>query len=270
MRGPMMPRWILIVLLHFALALLPAATSMAQGGSSDDNVLYPQPVLPIYIGPEAGFAWWTADASFAVNDGNLACAAFADGDGKGPTIGMRSFIYFTQWIAVSPRLRYEPRILAFHTGLDPEPARDSRDSLVMLTREADADATISTFTLDLRLVVDLFASGVYLCGGPAFNLLGSGFYDYNERITGPADLVHRSTGSAESALATGRSFDNQRDFSVDLRAGGGLAVSIGRWVVNPEASYIYPLTSSLAPADTMMQRGVSVSFGLMYNFGELR
>jgi hypothetical protein len=252
------------------LALLSALPASAQGGRGDDNVLYPQPVLPIYIGPEIGFAWWDVDASFVVNDGSLACAAFTDGSGRGPTIGMRSLIYLTRWIALSPRVRYEPRILTFIGELDPEPARDARDSVVMLTREGQADATVSSFTLDLRLAVDLFGSGFYLSGGPAINLMGSGFYDFTERITGPAGFVHGDDGSAESVLASGRSYESQETFSIDLRGGAGLAIAIGRWVLNPEASYTYPLTSSLAPPDTMLQRGFSASFGLLYNFGELR
>lgn len=262
-------RLLLGLLLAVLAALLPAPTG-AQGGRSDDIVLYPQPVLPIYIGPEAGYAWWDADASFVVNDGSLACAAFTDGSGEGPTIGMRSLIYLTRWIALSPRLRYEPRMLTFIGPLDPEPVRDSRDSIVELTREAQADATASSFTFDLRLAVDLFGSGFYLSGGPSVNMMGSGFYDYTERITGPTGFVHGTTGSAESVLASGRSFDAQETFSFDLRGGAGLAIAIGRWVLNPEASYTYPLTSSLAPPDTMKMRGFSASFGLLYNFGELR
>lgn len=263
------PRYLLALLPALAALLLPPSGA-AQGGRGDDNILYPQPVLPILIGPEAGYAWWEVDASFAVSDGDLSCAAFTDGSGSGPAIGMRSLIYLTRWIAFSPRVRYEPRILTFVGPLDPEPVRDARDSIVMMTREGEADATVSTFTLDLRMAVDLFASGFYLSGGPAFNLMGSGFYDFTERITGPPGIVHGSNGSNESVVASGRSFESQETYSIDLRGGAGLAISIGRWVINPEASYTYPLTSSLAAPDTMKQRGLSASLGLLYNFGELR
>jgi hypothetical protein len=253
-----------------ALAVLAPTPVAAQGGSSGDNILYPQPVLPIYIGPEAGYSWYDAEASFVVSDGSFACAAFANGSGSGPAIGMRSLIYLTEWIALSPRVRYEPRILTFIGPLDPEPARDDRDSIVMLTREAQADATVSSFTFDIRLAIDLFGSGFYLCGGPAFNLMGSGFYDFTERITGPEGFVHEENGSNEDVLATGRSFDSQETFAIDMRAGAGLAIALGRWVINPEGGYTWPMTSSLAPPDLMKQRGFSASFGLLYNFGELR
>jgi hypothetical protein len=252
-----------------ALILLPSFAA-AQGGRSDDNVLYPQPPLPLLIGPEIGYAMWDADASFIVGDQSLACAAFTDGEGSGPTVGMRSFIYLTPWIAVSPRLRYEPRQMKFLTPLDDEPVRDTRDSIVMLTREGQADATLSTFTLDLRLAVDLFESGFYLSAGPSVNLTASGFYDYTERITGPAGFVHDNSRDDEAVLATGRAFVNERSFTLDLRGGAGLLISIGPFVINPEAGYTLPMTSSLEPPDTMKQRGFSGSLGLLFNFGESR
>jgi hypothetical protein len=252
------------------LLLLVPALLQAQGGRGSDNILYPQPPKPLLIGPEAGYAWWDADASFVVGDESLACAAFGDGDGAGPAVGMRSFIYLTEWIALSPRIRYEPRLLTFMTDLEPEPARDSRDSIVMLTREGQADVTYSTFTFDLRLAVDLFGSGFYLAGGPAANLVASNFFDYTERITGPAEFAHRGSGSSEAELLSGEAFANGSAFTLDLRGGAGLLIALGPFVLNPEASYTYPVTSSLDPPDTMKQRGFSASFGLLFNFGEIR
>ena len=256
-----------------ALALLAVSGGMlssvahAQGGRSNDNILYPRRPLPLYIGPEAGYAMWDVDASFVVGDGALACAAFGDGEGAGPTVGMRSHIYLTPWVFLSPRLRYEPRLLKFVTALEPEPVRDSRDSIVMLSREGRADATTSTFTLDLRVGLDLFESGFYLSAGPSASMVASNFYDYSERITGPAGIVQR-TGEQEQMLASSRAFDNREMFTLDARAGAGLMITFGRWMINPEAGYTYPITSSLATPDTMKQRGFSGSLGILFNIGE--
>jgi hypothetical protein len=253
-----------------ALAILLPLTAEAQGGSGDDNILYPQPPLPMLIGPEIGFAQWKSDASFVVGDAGRACAAFSDGEGNGVTVGMCAFLYLTEWIAVTPRLRYEPRLLKFVAPLDPEPVRDARDSVVMLTREGQADATISTFTLDLRVAVDLFASGFYLAGGPSANLMASSFYDYTERFTGPPGVIHGDSRDNEQTLATGRAFENGSSVTLDLRGGVGFLLPIGSFVLNPEASYTVPITSALAAPDTLKQRGFSASFSVMFNFGETR
>ena len=250
--------------------VLAATTLHAQGGRSDDNVLYPQPPLPLFIGPEFGYAVWDIDASFVVTDGDRACAVFADGEGAGPTVGMRAFAYVTPWIFISPRLRYEARQATFLTSLDPEPVRDERDSIVMLTREGQVDATISTFTLDARVGIDLFETGFYIAAGPTASLVASHFYDYTERITGPAGFVHSDNGDNESLLVASRAFDNSLSYVVDARAAVGILFDLGPFVLNPEASYTYPLTSFLAPPDTMTHRGFSGSVGILFNFGESR
>lgn len=257
-----------IVLTSFAV-VLTSALAHAQGGRSDDNVLYPQPALPVYIGPEIGYAVYDIDASFTVGEDGRECAAFSDANGTGPTIGMRAFVYATPWILLTSRLRYEPRHASFTTPLEPEPVRDANDSIVMLTREGRVDATISTFTLDLRVGVDLFESGFYLAGGVAGSLVGSSFYDYTERITGPAGFVHSDSRSNEKTLLTAEPFSNSRSFIAEARGGAGLLVSLGPIVLNPEVSYTYPLNSLFAPPDTMTYRGFSGSVGLLFKFGEL-
>jgi hypothetical protein len=244
--------------------------ALAQGGRSDDNILYPQPLLPLLIGPELGWGTWQIDASFVVGDAGLACAIFADGEGEGPTIGMRSLLYVTPWIALSPRLRYEPRVATFLAPLEPEPARDSRDSIVMVEREGQADATISTFTFDLRVAVDFFGSGFYVAAGPALSLVASSFYDYTERIVGPQEFVSSSTGNTEVKHVASRAFENNATFVADARAGVGFALSLGRFVINPEVGYSYPLVSSLSAPDTMKGRGLSGSLGLLFNFGRAK
>ena len=250
--------------------LVAIAGAAAQGGRSSDNILYPQPPLPIMIGPEIGYAMWDIDASFVVGDAALACAVFGDGEGEGPTFGMRAFVYLTPWITLTPRLRYEPRVATFDAALEGEPARDGRDSVVMLTRAGRVDATLSTYTLDLRLAVDLFESGFYLAAGTGASLVASSFFDYTERITGPQEFVHGGTGTSEEVLVSGQAFDNKQAFVLDARGGAGLLISVGPIVFNPEVSYTYPITSSLAPPDTMKQRGFSGSLGILFNFGELR
>ncbi|MBC8146280.1 MAG: hypothetical protein H7X80_11905 [bacterium] len=257
-----------IVLFVVAVALASASAS-AQGGSSDDNILYPQPALPVYIGPEIGYAIYDIDASFVVGDDGRACAFFSDAEGTGPTIGMRSFVYLTPWVIASARVRYEPRHARFLTPLDPEPVRDANDSIVMLTREGQADATISTFTFDLRVGLDLFESGFYVAGGVAGSLVGSSFYDYTERITGPPGFVFGESQQDEIALLTAQAFDNSESFVIEARAGVGILYSVGPLVLNPEFGYTYPLNSLLAPPDTMTYRGFSGSFAMLFKFGEL-
>src|SRR5512133_1872189 len=142
-----------IVSLVAAVFLLPALC-LGQGGRASDNILFPQPPLPIYVGPEAGFSQWTDNALFSVGDGSLRCADFADGDGNGPAGGLKAAIYVTPWLFVAPRIRYEARSGSFLTDLGPEPARDARDSVVMISRGATADVTMAALTLDARIGVE--------------------------------------------------------------------------------------------------------------------
>jgi hypothetical protein len=251
-----------------AALLLMCASLHAQGGRSGDNNLYPQPELPLLAGPEVGFGSWSNKGSFAVSDSRYPCAVFTDGQGIGPTTGAKAYIYLNNWFIIAPRLRYEARSGQFLAPLPDEPTRDASNAIVTMSQEAQADATMATFTFDAMLAADIASSGVYVMGGVGSSVLMNGFYDYSETLKSPGGMVYNDTRTNHHTLIGGHAFDTYQRFVFDLRGGLGYIYRFGRWAVNPEAFYSFPLTSALGSPDELKQTGILGSLGLLYNFGD--
>jgi hypothetical protein len=252
-----------------AAAFLPllAAAAYGQGGRSSDNNLYPQPALPLYLGPELGYGSWSNKGSFIVSDSRLPCAEFTDGDGTGPTAGVKAYIYLNRWFMIAPRFRYEARSGTFLTPLADEPTRDASNQVTMLSQEGEADVTMAAFTFDTMLGFEIAHSGAYIVTGFSSSLLMDGIYDYTERLKSPG-LVYSDTKANQHLLISGKSFDTYQRFAFDLRGGVGYLYKFGRWAVNPEAFYSLPLTSALGDPDKLKQTGIVGTLGLLYNFGD--
>ena len=90
-----------------------------------------------------------------MTDNGMSCAHFDNGDGSGPMLGMKAFIYLTPWFFLSPRIEHEARSGKFITQLAGEPARNSHDSIVTLNQEAQVDA--ESFQLGDRARIDASA-----------------------------------------------------------------------------------------------------------------
>ena len=240
----------------------------AQGGRRSDALLYPQTELPLYAGPEIGYGFWNNNADFWVADQTLPCAHFTDGDGSGLAIGAKAYWYFNDWFMLAPRARFEARSGSFITALADEPARNADQEIVMLQQEAQVDVTMATLTFDLMVGVDISSTGVYAVAGPSVSLLRDGFYDYTERLTGPANFVYSDTRTSEHTLVTERSFEQFESLAFDLRAGAGYFWQLGEFIINPEVFYSLPLTSALGEPGRLEQTGIVGSLGLLYNFGD--
>lgn len=251
-----------------AMVCVLAIAAQAQGGRRNDILLYQRPVLPLFIGIEGGYGQWTNEASFTVSDSKLPCALFTDGDGGGPVGGVKGMLYFNRWFFFSPRIRYETRSGQFFTDLSDEPVRDESNAIVQLSQEAQVDVTMATFTLDPLVGIEIARTGFYLCGGPSVSLLLDGAYDYTERIKSPSRFTYVATGTNEQSLVAGRSFPNYEQFAFDLRGGAGFVLRLGKFGLNPEVFYSFPLTSALASPDKMKQTGIVGTFGILYNLGE--
>lgn len=260
-------RGVRVFVLVVASALILALPGYAQGGRRTDALLYSRPVLPTYLGIEGGYARWKNQADFSVSDRNIPCATFTDGEGEGPVGGVKGIIYFTRWFILSPRIRYEARSGTFVSPLPGEPARNASNEIVTLDEEAQVDVTMATFSIDLMAGIDIARTGIYLAAGPSIGFLANGFYDYTERLNGPSGFSFPGTGLNEQQLVGGRSFDTYNSFVFDLRGAAGYLLRIGRWGLNPEVFYSYPLTSALTSPDLMKQTGVVGTFGILYNFG---
>jgi hypothetical protein len=250
--------------------LLAAASTalMAQGGRGSDNVLYPQPILPSYVGVDAGYIWWSSKASFGVGDGDLPCAIFGDGKGSGVTVGARLLHNVGTWFMLTPRIRYESRSSTFVTQLADEPIRDAGTGTSYLKQEAQADAHIGAFSADLMVGFTIPKTGVYLALGPSVSLVTGGTYDYTERINGPAGYVYSDNGGTEHMLAEGRSFERFKSVALSARAGLGYVYDLGDLALNPEVLYSLPLSSSLDTPDELKQSGVMAMIGVLFYIGE--
>lgn len=250
------------------LACVLVVAAQAQGGRRTDVLLYQRPILPLFVGIEGGYGRWTNEASFTVSDSKLPCALFTDGEGSGPLGGVKAVIYFNRWFFFSPRARYETRSGTFLTPLPDEPVRDETNAIVQLSQEAQVDATMATFTFDPLVGIEIARTGFYLCGGPSVSLLLDGTYDYTERIKSPSRFTYVATGTTEQSLVAGRSFENYQQLAFDLRGGTGFILRLGKFGLNPEVFYSFPLTSALNSPDKMKQTGVVGTFSILYNLGE--
>ncbi len=238
----------------------------AQGGNSDDNVLYPQPdPLPIMLGVEGGYGTWKHEGFFSVADGNRSCTTFENGEGEGRTYGIKGMVYLTRWLFFSPRVRLEARSGSFISPLAGEPARDASNTIVMLDQEAQVDATISTLSFEGTIGIEFF--GLYLFGGGSMGTMLDGTYNYSERLKGATDgFAYADTRDNRHQLVTGRTFENYQKRVFDLRYGVGYILRIGPIAVNPELLYTSPQTSALNLPDEMKQTGVVGTFAILYNF----
>ncbi|MBX7216194.1 MAG: outer membrane beta-barrel protein [Candidatus Kapabacteria bacterium] len=252
----------------FLLALVLAVAAQAQGGRRTDILLYQRPILPLFVGIEGGYGQWTNEASFTVTDSKLPCALFTNGEGAGPVGGVKGMLYFNRWFFFSPRIRYETRSGTFLTPLPDEPVRDEANAIVQLSQEAQVDATMATFTFDPLVGIEIARTGLYLCGGPSASLLLDGSYDYTERIKSPSRFTYVATGTTEQGLVDGASFQQYQQFAFDLRGGAGFILRIGKFGLNPEVFYSFPLTSALASPDKLKQTGIVGTFSILYNLGE--
>jgi hypothetical protein len=241
---------------------------VAAQGDMDDPFLNPQLALPMYVGLDLGYTFWDNDASFIVSDQTLPCATFTNGDGKGPIVGAKGFLYLNTWLMFSPRFHYEGRRSTFITPLAIEPTRDISNNVVMIEQEAQADVEMSSLTLDLRMGIEFAESGFYVAVGGAANLLLNGTYDYTERLLSPAGIVYEQNLSTEQLLADGWALENYQSFSIEARGGVGYLFAFGKFALNPEVYYSFPITSALSDPDRMKQSGLAGSVGFLLNIGE--
>ncbi len=248
--------------------LVLAGPALHAQGSGDDVFLNPQYALPMFVGGDVGYTFWNNSASFVVSDQAIPCATFSNGDGKGPDYGAKAFLYLNPWLLISPRVRVESRPGSFVTSLPGEPARDASNNEVTLAEEAQADVEMSSITLDVRVGVDIAETGLYIAAGGAGNLMTAGTYDYTERITGPQGFVYTSSYDTEQRLRQAYPFDTYQQFSFEARGGVGYLLELGRFVLNPEVYYSYPLTSLLGAPDSMKQTGLAASVGFLFNIGQ--
>lgn len=262
--GARLLRWCAQPLL---IALL-STVALAQGGRGSDNILYPQPILPSYVGIDGGYAWWNAKASFGVSDQTLPCALFGDGSGSGATFGARLLHNVTPWLILSPRIRWESRASTFVTPLDDEPIRDVGGTTGTLHQEAQVDATLGALSADLLIGFRSPKLGLYGVLGPSVGLATGGTYDYKERVLGPAGYVYGDNGASEHTLRSGGSFDRYQKITISARAGIGYILDVGDFAINPEVLYSLPITSTLDAPDELKQSGVMAMLGILYYIGE--
>jgi hypothetical protein len=245
--------------------IAPMATLHAQWGRSGDNILYPQNNLPFFIGPEVGWGLWSHKADFGVGDSQLPCTIFSDGKGSGLTAGLRAMLYLSDWLVLTPRVRYESRPGTFTKTLPDQPIRDESNDPAMLSQEAESQVESSSLTLDLMVGVDIGSTGFYVMGGLGSGLMMQGTFDYTERITAPADMVYDDTGTNEHLLVQEQKFQNYESPAFALRGGAGYLLKLGQWGLNPEVFYSLPLTSALGAPDELKQSGIVVSMGILLN-----
>jgi hypothetical protein len=249
-----------------ALAMIAPMTPLyAQWGRSGDNILYPQSNLPFFIGPEVGWGAWTHKADFGVGDSQLPCTIFSDGKGAGLTAGVRAMMYLSDWLVLTPRVRYESRPGTFTTALPDDPILDDANDPATLSQEAESEVQSAALTLDLMLGVDIGSTGFYVIGGLGSSLMMQGTFDYTERIIAPADMVYDDTGTNEHVLVQEQKFQNYESLAFALRGGAGYLLELGQWAINPEIFYSLPLTSALGAPDELKQSGIVVSMGILMN-----
>lgn len=235
--------------------------------AQEDVFLDPEYLLPMFVGPEAGYTLWQNQADFTISDQALPCVAFGNVDDQGPGYGIRALLFLHPRFFVSPRMRYEQRSASFITPMEDEPALDGSNSEIVLRQEAQVDLKMSSITFELRGGIDVLETGICLTAGPAINIL-SASYTYSERILGPQGFLYGDSRSAEHTLLSQRQFENFEDMSIDLRAGIGYLAEFGPLGIHPEISFSLPLTSSLKAPETLKQTGISGSLGILFNFGE--
>lgn len=231
----------------------------------DDHILVPHPRPQVLIGPFGGAMLNRHSGAFVTRESGLVCCEFTEGSAAAGAFGVRAFVPFGWYAAVSPRLAFEGRGGIFDAELQSYPFFGENDTLENVVFANVLDATIQTVTLDILAVARIPQLGIYVAAGPGVALVAASTFRKTERIADPADVSYLD-GTTEKVMFEGDLVPISKALYT-VRAGGGLLVRVfKRLYVNPEVLYVHQLNPMYSdPSNEWNAAALQLSFGILYD-----